>query len=551
MTQLLELPLTRFTGGLNLRRQFELEQDESPSMVNIDVDSRGGFQTRRGWTRWNAADIVVDPETWSPATTYSHMHSDGEVYTYVANGDDKIYVAAEDGVFADLAVTAPSASFQEWGDDLYLALGSASQGYKRSGTGVPAALTDAHGNYNDDYTTPVNGRMPKADIVAAHASYLWVARTDEGGTKHPNRLRWSHPNKPEDWHTDDLLDITKGGSEITALVPFRDHLLVFKTNSLYAIYGYELNSWEVVTVSTSLGAPGPQAIGVSEGAIYFYSASGESGVYGYAGENPVNLSEKVEPMLRQVERPDEVTVGWASRRLWVTVPWNPDDLGAATDYSSFVFDPTIGNGAWMRYKSALGSLVGVVERSDVEARRALGVIDGDSGTSCLVRLNDSERAEDTIADTSTPTPFYAEYRTRWLHAGQTERRKSWRRPRYINGRIIDDTAVDLNVYWDYDENRVRRFFRGELTPGQASRTWSATGSPPGFNWTLLGTESAGGADWGAEADGTKITRNIAGLGVNRAIQLRFSTPSEASLINGAPWSFSAIILKYVWRRFTT
>ena len=69
------LDLMDFTGGLCLRRnQFQLASNESPDMLNVDVDPRGGFRTRRGWQRWNEDD-VVDPEvTTSGAAQHRHPH---------------------------------------------------------------------------------------------------------------------------------------------------------------------------------------------------------------------------------------------------------------------------------------------------------------------------------------------------------------------------------------------------------------------------------------------------------------------------------------------
>ena len=63
------LNLMDFTGGLNLRRnQFQLAENESPDLLNVDIDPRGGFYTRKGWQRWNAND-VIDVEAgvaWKP-----------------------------------------------------------------------------------------------------------------------------------------------------------------------------------------------------------------------------------------------------------------------------------------------------------------------------------------------------------------------------------------------------------------------------------------------------------------------------------------------------
>ena len=44
-----------FTGGLNLRAdQFNLEDNESPDLLNVLVDPRGGIRQRDGVTKINA-----------------------------------------------------------------------------------------------------------------------------------------------------------------------------------------------------------------------------------------------------------------------------------------------------------------------------------------------------------------------------------------------------------------------------------------------------------------------------------------------------------------
>lgn len=47
-----------FTGGLNLRADaFQLGRNESPDLLNVEIDQRGGFQMRRGIQRWNSSAV--------------------------------------------------------------------------------------------------------------------------------------------------------------------------------------------------------------------------------------------------------------------------------------------------------------------------------------------------------------------------------------------------------------------------------------------------------------------------------------------------------------
>jgi hypothetical protein len=57
MTELQPINLDDFTGGVNLwRNQFNIAPNQSPDMLNMEIDPRGGFYTRKGWSRWNADD---------------------------------------------------------------------------------------------------------------------------------------------------------------------------------------------------------------------------------------------------------------------------------------------------------------------------------------------------------------------------------------------------------------------------------------------------------------------------------------------------------------
>jgi hypothetical protein len=48
-----------FTGGLNLRSdQFQLADNESPEMLNVEVDPRGGVFSRGGMARINTSNVA-------------------------------------------------------------------------------------------------------------------------------------------------------------------------------------------------------------------------------------------------------------------------------------------------------------------------------------------------------------------------------------------------------------------------------------------------------------------------------------------------------------
>ena len=579
--------VTSFTGGLNLRRsQFQLGDDESPDLLNVDIDPRGGFFTRSGWRRWNATN-VIDPAVtpWKPTNVFATVHSGGDMDIYVANAN-KIHYAEEDTVFHQLGTVGCSAvphgaDFAAWGDDTYIAVGADLVPVKVSPTFTITNLAPTF----SEIDTPVSNCMPQCEFIETHGGYMFCAATKESGAYHHNRVRWSHPGKPDSWRNDDYIDIDAGSGRITNMVTYNDHLVIFKTNSMWALYGYNEDSWQLVKVSASIGCPGPAAATRSEKAVYFFSGDQRNGIYGYNGEQPIYLSEALRPAFEDLSEFDNIYVSWAGRRLWVSVPW-VKDKGPTSDLATcFVMDPDIGdNGAWTMYRSDFGCPGPVVDGSDVEGRFPLSAF-WSLNSAVLVTLDAMPNvaydmidvpnvlAVTTAADTDPPydtivtglgeeievtgvagkdfgQDFDAYYRTRWLHGGWPDRKKSWRRPTFVCRQVSQDTDLLVESYRDYDEGTVHRTRTLHLR-AVGNAYWTEGGFADadigGFDWTVGGKAdpSGRGQDWGAARAGATLER-AGSMGLARAVQMKVRlspvTPRQR-------WGVDAIIAKIIMRRF--
>lgn len=569
------LNLMDWTGGLNLRRnQFQLADNESPDLLNVNIDPRGGFFSRMGWLRWNPTDIV-DPtvEAWKPRNAAVINLANNDQIVYVVN-NGKIYSAANDRIFTQLTgvpaqATPHDADFASWGDYMYIATGMFQTPYRRLGASAPVALSQAFSEVN----APVSLTMPKSEFVAGHAGYLFCAVTTEAGQNYYARVRWSHPNKPDSWRADDYIDVDAGGGKITGIMSFRDHLLIFKTNSLWALYGYDDASWQLVKVSSSCGCPCITAATRSETAAYFFSASDKGGIFAYTGESPVYISENLRPAFEQIIAFENVFVSWAGRRLWVGVPW-AKNIGALADVAvSFVFNPDIGDGAWTMYASSVGSISVVLDGADVNAKFPLAALWSDKAAVTVV-LDRIEESYDAILEPSVLATsdgsyvstsdgkdigvtgrvppgevFESYYRTRWLHAGWPDRKKSWRRPSFIVRQVPEDVDLIVEAYRDYNETTIHRTRTLKLRAVGRSY-WTETGFAEanigGFDWTEGGEDdpTGTGADWGPQQAGSNLVRS-GSMGLARAIQLRVR-PSPDTL---RKWGVDGIVAKVVMRRF--
>jgi hypothetical protein len=407
--------------------------------------------------------------------------------------------------------------------------------------------------------------MPSAELMEAHAGYLFVADVEEdfdaGLRRYPNRIRWSHPDEPEDCAEDDYLDIEQGGPRIRALKSFTDHLLIFKDSTVWALYGYDLESWQLVQVSNKSGAISPTAVTTSETHCYYYSPAGRSAIYQIeSGNRPDSISEPIRQVLSDATNTRCVWLDWVSNRLFASLPWKftsaPATVpsmdgrsgrsGGTTDDSTttFIFDPEIGEGAWEAHAPAYGHLRNVMELPGDKA--PIAVHAGDATARCLLRLGaiGGGDATDLIAADGQPTPFDAFYTTNWKDAGAEELRKSWRRPRFIINNPEKEIDLRVDAYRNYDSGALYRSWVVGID-AFGHTYWrdflDADPTPPdGFRWD-------DGTLWEGETKGSRIVRG-GPLGIARSIQLRV-TPTPSSL--GKAWGVDAITLKYIQRRFTT
>ena len=252
-----------FTGGLNFRAdQFQLAPNESPFILNMEVDPRGGVFSRAGYMNFNTSAVSG---TWNPKTLFNYKYpvnphimlttgyvTSGSVNGKVmyANSASHNFVNLNSAVSTPLAVKSLNgASMTQWEDTLYIALGKdATNMFKWTVGDTNATSLLASSPTWQQYTLPVGGYMPRAELTITHANKLFVANTKEFNTDatptltdFPNRLRWSHESLPEDWYVDDYIDIIAGGEGIRGLAVVDGQLLIFKPKAVYLLMGYEPN----------------------------------------------------------------------------------------------------------------------------------------------------------------------------------------------------------------------------------------------------------------------------------------------------------------------
>lgn len=546
-----------FTGGLNYRADaFQLADNESPDLLNVNIDPRGGFSSRAGMRRYVGMVDLISAGEFNSRRLYSWL---GNTNQLILSADStsmgKVYYT-EGGVWADTLIPcsfSEGATMASWSNSdtsyLYFGCGKDEQGHKWDGSTATALTASGTGQWQDSYASPTGTHMPKANLVATHVDRMWVANTKENSDEYPDRVRFSHPGFPESWRELDYIDVVGGGKGITALVSFGDQLLVFKKNAIYAILGYDEETFQVVPLTTTLGCVSSNAVAVSEAGVFFFSWP--DGLFVYNGEGFTDLFVPLRPLISSGELlqslSSAINVAWVDRKVHVSLPVGPSPLGvwlydsgfigypgapvpdnnydddeikyngevrATLPQSTFIWDSTIREGgAWTHHQTADGyGLVGGADFTDSNGRRI--PVCAHPYRPYVVKINQEEFHTDLIHGNEEEYDSY--YTTKWQDAGAPSTRKFWRRPEVVLRQFSEETTIDVGVYHDWDKSSVDRQFSISLDA-------VAVGG--------------GGGTWVAPDLGSDLVKGN-NLGLANSVQLKISGTGKRWGVNGISYKFN-------------
>ena len=517
-----------FTGGINLRANaFELGQSESPDLLNVDIDPRGGFSMRGGTSLLNSSAIgAISNGSFTPQTVFEWRTATPQL---LVSANSAVYYTASStfSTMTGVATTAPlGATFAPWTTSttslVYLSTGST--GYKWNGSAATALTVSATGQWQETLASPVGTHMPTSRFAASHVDRMWVAYTTEDGNAYPNRLRFSHPLFPESWRSADFIDIVDGGSGITGMSSFGGSLVVFKEHGIFLVMGYSTDTFQVVPISKAHGCVNSLAFAEYENYLFFFDWP--MGLYMYDGRQIQNVFSQIMPGIQSgainAAATQAIRVSAVNRRIWVSVP----ESSGSNIGITYVFDPTLGS--WTRFELADGYGYG----------KGTNFTDG-SGNQRYVFAHPANpyvlscEKPTTYTDTTgtgSAANFSSYYVTKWQDAGYVSVKKRWRRLDLVCRQFGVDNSMDLLVSYDWMENYTQR-----------AQTLYQTSVSTGGNPLVWGTGLWGTNTWGGSITGSQYLRSTP-LGPARAVQVKFAGKG------GIPWGINSITYKYNFRR---
>ena len=349
--------------------------------------------------------------------------------------------------------------------------------------------------------------MPHGTLIAVWQGCVWVVKGD--------RIYYSWPGHGEYWSDENFFPVDEGtnGDRITAIMPHGERLLVFKRNGVWAVHGYDPDSFQLVPLSKSSGAVSQEAVCTAGFDVFF--VDWPNGVYHIPYQSvPTLISAKIAPVFEDGRIPQDertnIYCGWAGRKVWVGVPWGDAEHGR-----TFAYDPALES--WTAYS------VNVKYAQDVypsnETNYAFGVVTHSSAptTGKLAQLDAT--ADQDLGSYHIP----AQYQTRWFAKDDPLAKARFLRP----GFVFAASVLQVTAYLDYQSTAHKHFqLTGTTTP--ASGVW-------GEDWgSMVWTAGAGRDDL--------VVDNGKRIGNGKALSLLISDPNDED------WSVSAVVFKFTPRR---
>lgn len=529
-----------FSGGLNLRSdQFQLADNESPQLLNVEIDPRGGIFSRGGMERINSTAIDASNPSWSPQKLWSfYGHTPRIMLTTATNvfhstgaNFTKLEYSAGNAVTANSG-HGPCLAF--WGKTAYIATGttSTSGGYSWQTTSTYATAITASGSSPHPWqTSPTDAeiKIPQCEHLVVHANKMFAANVSEPPASnvttpivaYPNRIRWSLEGRPTNWAYDDYIDINGGGDGITAMVVVQGQLVVFKPRGTYIVTGYDSNTFAVTELSNTLGVQDHHMVAASDIGCYFYSNG--RGLFYYNGSTIMDIFQPLKPMLDlgyvNLNASGNVTVSWVGQRVWLSLPYSKT-YSPSNITTNFVYDPSLNS--YMQFQTADGYGVmggtNFLDSTNTEYRLFAHPVQ-------RVVLNVDKYGVSTDNITGTPQGFESYYRTKWFDAGTYMQRKMFRRPEIVIKESNNAQTITVSVFHDYDEQSIERSF--QLTqPQTGGLVWGA---------------GLWGENWAAGAESSSIAKGR-NLGLAKTVQMQFNGPV------GQEWGINSVGFKYQPRR---
>lgn len=287
----------RLGGGLNdTGGPFDLQENESSDLQNIDFDRLGSIMPRQGSTILNPTAITAtDVESNSALGLYWFRTPTLEKAIKVVF--DKVYrMDSLDGTWDDITETGPTMSTSGEFPVHFITFNK--KVLLTNDADVPKQWI---GSGSISNMTVVTG-LTRARFMEEFQNYVLMANCVVSGTDAPTRIYWSAIKDETSWNAADFHEIGfDDGQEIMQIKTLGDRIIVYKTKSIYFMIftGNADVPFLVFKSNSNVGLAAPFSVQEIDNGHIFLSWDG---FYYFDGINSYKLSDKINNTVRNINR---------------------------------------------------------------------------------------------------------------------------------------------------------------------------------------------------------------------------------------------------------
>ena len=309
-----EKHLSEFTGGLNdIFNSVLLNDNEASDCQNVIFDEKGTIAKRKGMVARNTGAL-----TGKIDGLWAYYQRSGSTVTpyllYVRGGT--LYKLESDGTETSLATGL--ASGKRMRSTNYL-----NKTYFLNGT-------DALRQYDGTSVSLVAGTPPTGSLIANHKNYMFIA----GNTSAPQRIYWSALGDPTNWPATNWLDVPfSEGDVITAILPFRDALLICGNTSIWMLLGDANANFTLRKYNDEYGSVNQETAQIVQNTAFMLSRLGP---VAFDGARAILLGEKIGTAIKSINQA-VITEAWAINHNGKYICSVPTNM-SATNNLELVYD---------------------------------------------------------------------------------------------------------------------------------------------------------------------------------------------------------------------
>lgn len=323
----------------------------------------------------------------------------------------------------------------------------------------------------------------------------------EGVFRYPSRIYWSNAGTAETWESNSYIDVgADDGSEITALVPFGEQILIFKNNSVWGLTGTDEDTFALYQLDDRIGTESTFGASAYQNVAYFYDY--RTGVWTYDGARFQKISDPIDHILLNDANREAILKAFLfvhEDRVYVSLPWNEDGTDPSdTNTRTFVYDLKLR--AWSQW--TVGFQPGTAVYTTDFNHTGIGV----KGTNQLITALDNSIGlfiMDETAQLDGAEMFTFDLETSWMNPGNVGDRHRIRRLEILFS--ADTNVVDVTAYRDFDRTT-------------AWKTWTYNAQEDGLDETFVQDQTSDGqwfqfVKFRFQGDSTDDFMQLNGLGM--------------------------------------